>query len=191
MAASPSAVILEPKKTVCRCLPCFPIYLPRSDGTGRRGLSFLNVEFEASFFTLLFTFASSQPSARLTQKCHFPGSSDGKESTCNAGDRVLIPGSGRSPGEGNGSPLQYSCLENPMDRGSWRAAHRVAKSQTQLSDWHFHFQPELVTMVLYLSISYFSLQFHPIRMSHKKIHCLGVGHSCNSWCVKSCCMNQP
>ena len=54
-----------------------------------------------------------------------------------------------------------------------------------------HFQPEVVTMLLYLSISYFSLQFHPTRMSHKNIHCLGVGHSCNSRCVKSCCMNQP
>ena len=58
----------------------------------------------------------------------------GKESTCNAGDLGLIPGSGRSPGEGNGNPLQYSCLENPMDRGAWRAAdHRVEKSQTLLS----------------------------------------------------------
>ena len=44
-----------------------------------------------------------------------------KESTCNAGDAGLIPGSGRSPGEGNGSPLQYFCLVNPMDRGTWRA----------------------------------------------------------------------
>ena len=49
----------------------------------------------------------------------FPGGSDGKESACNAGDLGLIPGSGSSPGEGNGSPLQYSCLENPMDGGSW------------------------------------------------------------------------
>ena len=49
-------------------------------------------------------------------------------------DTGLIPGSGRSPGAGNGNPLQYSCLENPMDRGGWRAAvHAVAKSQTQLS----------------------------------------------------------
>ena len=48
-----------------------------------------------------------------------------------------LPGSGRSPGEGNGSPLQYSCLENPMDRGAWWAAvHRVAQSRAQLSDWH-------------------------------------------------------
>ena len=48
----------------------------------------------------------------------FPGGSDGKASACNAGNLGLIPGSGRSPGEGNGNPLQYSCLENPMDRGT-------------------------------------------------------------------------
>ena len=48
----------------------------------------------------------------------FPGDSDGKESACNAGDSGLIPGSGRSPGEGHGNPLQYSCLENLMDRGA-------------------------------------------------------------------------
>ena len=47
-----------------------------------------------------------------------PGSSNGKESACNAGDLGSVPGSGRSPGEGNGSPLQYSCLENPVDRGA-------------------------------------------------------------------------
>ena len=47
----------------------------------------------------------------------FPGDSDGKESACNAGDPGSIPGLGRYPGEGNGNPLQYSCLENPMDRG--------------------------------------------------------------------------
>ena len=49
----------------------------------------------------------------------FPGGSEGKVSACNAGDLGLIPGSGRSPGEGNGNPLQYSCLENPMDREAW------------------------------------------------------------------------
>ena len=58
-----------------------------------------------------------------------PCGSDGKEFTYHAGDLGLIPGLGRSPGEGNGNPLQYSCLENPLDRGSWRAkVHGVAKS---------------------------------------------------------------
>ena len=51
----------------------------------------------------------------------FPGGSDGKESTCNAGDLGSIPGLGRSPGEGNGCSFQYSCLENSMDRGAWQA----------------------------------------------------------------------
>ena len=65
----------------------------------------------------------------------FPGGSDGKESACNAGDPGLIPESGRSPGEGNGYPLQYFCLENPMDRRAWWATvHGVSKSQTQLSN---------------------------------------------------------
>ena len=58
----------------------------------------------------------------------FPGSSDGKESPSNAGDLGSTPGLGRSPGEGNGNPLQYSCLENPMDRGAWRATvHRITE----------------------------------------------------------------
>ena len=65
----------------------------------------------------------------------FPGGSDGKEPAYNAGDLGSIPGSGRSPGEGNGYPLQYSHLENFMDRGAWgTTVHGVAKSQTSLSD---------------------------------------------------------
>ena len=60
---------------------------------------------------------------------------NGEESACSAGDLSSIPGSGRPPGEGNGNPLQYSCLENPMDREAWRATvHEVPKSQTRLSD---------------------------------------------------------
>ena len=63
--------------------------------------------------------------------------SDGKESACNVGDLGLIPGLGRSPGEGNGNPLQYSCLENPMDRGAWQDTdYRITKSWTQLSNLH-------------------------------------------------------
>ena len=66
----------------------------------------------------------------------FPGGSEVKASACNAGDLDSIPGSGRSPGEGNGNPLQYSCLENPMDRGAWWATvHRVTKSRTRLSNF--------------------------------------------------------
>ena len=66
----------------------------------------------------------------------FPGGSDGKKSARSAGDPDSIPGSGKSPGEGNGKPFQYSCLENPLDRGAWQATvHGVAKSQTRLSDF--------------------------------------------------------
>ena len=61
----------------------------------------------------------------------FPGGSDGIASACNAGDLGSIPGLERSSGEGNGNPLQYFCLENPMDRGAWWATvHGVTKSQT-------------------------------------------------------------
>jgi len=61
----------------------------------------------------------------------FPGGSDGKESACNVGDLGSIPGLESSPGEGNGYPLQYSCLGNSMDRGAWRATvHGATKSQT-------------------------------------------------------------
>ena len=70
----------------------------------------------------------------------FSGGSDSKESACNAGDPDSGPGSGRSTGEGNGNPLQYSCLENSVDGGAWwTTVHGVTKSQTQLSDSHFHF----------------------------------------------------
>ena len=63
----------------------------------------------------------------------FPGGSDGKGFVYNVGDPGSIPGLGRSPGEGFGNPLQYSCLENPMDRGAWWAAvYGVAQSQTRL-----------------------------------------------------------
>ena len=65
----------------------------------------------------------------------FPGGSDSKESACNAGDLGSIPGLGRSPGEGNGNPLWYSCLENSIDRGAWWATvHGVAESWTRLSN---------------------------------------------------------
>ena len=67
----------------------------------------------------------------------FPGDSDGKESACNARDPGSISGSGRSPEEGNGNPLQHSCLENSMDRGAWQATvHGVKKCQTWLSKLH-------------------------------------------------------
>ena len=81
-----------------------------------------------------------------------------KESSCNTGAPGLIPGSGRSPGEGNGNPLQYSCLENYMDRGSqWGTVCGVIKSQIQLSDQHTHinfqatdrYEKKIVTYILF------------------------------------------
>ena len=72
-----------------------------------------------------------------------PGGWDSKKSTCNAGDPGSTPGSGRSSGEGSGNPLQYSCLENSMDKGVWQATvHGVTKSWTQLSDFHHQWKHE-------------------------------------------------
>ena len=84
------------------------------------------------------------------QNLCFPGGSNGKASAYNAGDLGSIPGMGRSPGEGNGNPLQYSCLENPMDqRACWATVHRVTKSRTRLSNFtSLHF------MNLYVKINY-------------------------------------
>ena len=77
----------------------------------------------------------------------FPGRSVGKESAYSAGDP--IPGSGKSPGEGNGNPFQYSCLENPIDGGAWQATvHGVTKSQTRLSmhtGTYSEIHPDIIT----------------------------------------------
>ena len=86
--------------------------------------------------------SKSQKKEHLSRDSYsnFPGGSDGKPSAYNAGDPDWIPGSGRSSGEGNGNPLQYSCLENPMDGGTQQATvHGVAKSRTRLSDFTFTF----------------------------------------------------
>ena len=85
----------------------------------------------------------------------FPGGSEVKTSACNAVNLGLIAGSGRSPGEGNGNPLQYSCLDNPMDRGAWWATvYRVAESDT--TEWlHFHFQSKTCLGHILRTISLF------------------------------------
>ena len=70
----------------------------------------------------------------------FPGGSEGKASACSAGGQVSIPESGRYPEEGNGNPLQYPCLENPVDGETWKATvHGVTKRQTRLSNLTFTF----------------------------------------------------
>ena len=74
----------------------------------------------------------------------FPGGSEVKASAWNAGDLGSIPGSGRSPGEGNGNQLQFSCLENPMDGGAWWATVHGSQSRTRLTRLGRHAQPETI-----------------------------------------------
>ena len=86
---------------------------------------------DSAHFMLMWAF-----SLEYFKALDFPGGSEGKASVCNAGDLGSSPGLGRSPGEGNGNPLQYYCLENPMDRGAWQAAvYGVTKSWTRLSEF--------------------------------------------------------
>ena len=88
-----------------------------------------------------FHLCQHPPCWALTSKTGFPGGSDGKESACNVGDLGLIIGSCRSPGEGNGYPLQYSCLENPMDRsleGYSPWGHKESDTTDRLSLSHTH-----------------------------------------------------
>ena len=90
------------------------------------------------FYILALVICGIQNS-QIQRSKGFPSGSDGKESTCNAGDPGLSPKLRRSPGEENGYPPPDSCLENSMDIGTWWASiHGITKSQTQVSDWHFH-----------------------------------------------------
>ena len=155
---SPSPVIFgAQEKKICHCFHFFPFYLPWGDGTRCHDLSFLNVEFQTSFFNLLF---HPHQEALYKVPLHFlplgwcclhiwgcwyfswaslvaqrlkrlPTMRETWVRSLGS-----IPGSGRSPGEGNGNPFEYSCLEDPMDGGAWWATvHRVAKSQTWLSNF--------------------------------------------------------
>ena len=112
----------------------------------RRHTNGINEKQEShSFMHAFFSFIQSINSNWIVAyaKGGFPCGSAGKESACNAGNLGLIPGLGRSPGEGKGYPLQYSGLENSMD---W-IVHAVPKSRIRLSDFHFHFHFMLRTMV--------------------------------------------
>ena len=94
---------------------------------------------------------TSSRTVKLTPTC-FPGVSAGKGSACNAGDLGSIPGLGRSPGEGKGYPLQYSGLENSMDRRAWQAiVHRVTESQTLLMQLTMHAHSLIVIAVLLIA----------------------------------------
>ena len=115
-----------------------------------RGLCLTVWLFGAEGETLLFTWIENASTFLITflsdlfVSRDFPGGSDGKASAYNVGDPGSIPGSGRSPGEGNGNPLQYYCLENPMGISHIIdiediKVHGVAKSQTRLSDFTFTF----------------------------------------------------
>ena len=103
-------------------------------------ISIKEIEFVVKIFTQRKL--HTQKSPLVVNPKHlmgFPSSSDGKESASNGRDLGLVSGLGRSPGEGNSNQLQYSCLENSVDRGAWQAiVYGVTKSQTQLSDFHFH-----------------------------------------------------
>ena len=105
---------------------------------------------------------SQQPQDRGTINL-LPGGSGGKESACNEGDLGSVSGLGRSPGEGHGNPLQYSCLENPMDRGTWRATvHVVTKRRTRLST-----AQQRSTSIFTLHIRIFKQQQQNLTKLHK------------------------
>ena len=106
----------------------------------------------------IYQLPMSVPNTQLWAR-GFSGGSMVKNSLANVGDMGLIPGWGRSPGEGNGNPLQYSCLENPMNRAVWWATvHRVAKNQTWLSTHthtHTHTHPWAWGSLCFFSVSRF------------------------------------
>ena len=120
---------------------CLNVYLIQNYPPGETPrIMFGHISRHCAFFLFSLSSQSVHLSAshafRIQYAFHlFPGGLDGKVSAYNAGDLGSIPRLERFPGEGNGNPLQYSCLENPMDRGVWWATvHGVTKSQTRLSD---------------------------------------------------------
>ena len=116
------------------------------------------LSFKPAFSCLSFTFIKRLFCSSLLSALGFLGSSIGKESACNVGDPSLSLWSGRYAGEGNSYPLQYSGLENSMDRGDWQATvHGLTKSWTQLSDFHFLFFCHRVVLTMYLKLFIFLL----------------------------------
>ena len=102
--------------------------------------------------------------AACVQSLSFPSSSDGKESTCNAGDPGSIPGSGRSPGEAIGYPIQYSCLENSMDRGAWwdtvhGATEKITKTKIYFGGYRFIHTRNISTLLHLYSSKKISLNY--------------------------------
>ena len=137
-----SAFSCQKSVSLCPALFC----TPRSNLPVAAGISWLpTFAFQSPIMKQTSLFGVSSRRSRRSSLNHltspssaFPGGSDDKVSACNAGDLGLIPGLGRSLGEGNSNLLQYPCLENSMDGGAWWASvHGVAKSGTQLSDFTF------------------------------------------------------
>ena len=121
----------------------------------------------------------------------FPGNSDCKASACNAGDLDSIPGLGRSPGEGNGHPLQYSCLENPMNRGAWRATvHGVTKGRTGLS--HFTHKVPRQQYLMYIPELFYKSETHPPPPKEDVNYLILGAYSLQaSWSLIGDTINQP
>ena len=139
-----------------------------------------------SFLPCFLIFPSEAPTANMLHNLvsfplHLPfslpqmgqpfGGSAGKEFACNAADLGLIPGLGRSPGEGNGNPLQYSCLENPMDRGAWRATYSPQGcKESDMTEWlTLSLLPQMIALLSAISIP-------PIFQSSLQI-------PCSSWSI--------
>ena len=123
-----SRTLMRSKVSLSKCETTWFLYAPKYTLWFARILTHQNGEIIQKFIN----FSSLKPFLKdmwVLMKCFF-GNSDGKESACNAGDPASIPGSGKSPGEGSGNPLQYSCLSS-VDIGGWHAAVRgVTKSRT-------------------------------------------------------------
>ena len=137
----------------CGALLCIPAKGTPGSLT-RRSHSSQGVDPAASWFRDPHPQVSRQLHVSLTAQGYtvtvgFPGGSVGEESACYARDAGWIPVSGKPPGGRNGNPLQYSCLENPMDRGAWQAiVHGIAKSRTQPSNSHTHTHTESPLLVV-------------------------------------------
>ena len=121
--------------------------------------------FTNSFLESVWDFFSLYPNM------DFPGGSDSKMAAYNAGDPGSVPGLGRSTGEGNGNPLHYSCLENPIDGEAWWATvHGVAKCRTQLSDFTFTFKHDLKTVQIFPLLSFRTHFIHRWNMLSSSLY---------------------